>query len=330
MTATLEKIDWALLDGWQRNFPLVPDPFAEIGNETGIPESEVIARLNRLSRAGIVSRIGATCRPNTIGASTLAAIAAPDWRIDEVAGIIGAETGVNHSYLREDAWNIWFVATGPDREYVDGMLGRIRTATGLEVLDLPLVRPFNIDLGFSLEGMASSTGTQRRTDVAALKAGDRQIIQGLCSGLAFVPRPFAGLGDAFGITEGALLERIRVLLAAGILSRFGVIVRHRALGWRANAMVVWQVPETEVESAGLRLIKVPGVTLCYQRRSIAGTWPYNLYCMIHARSRTDAMSVLDRACDVVGLCDIPHRVLFSVRCFKQIGAMVAVQEGAAA
>ena len=75
---------------------------------------------------------------------------------------------------------------------------------------------------------------------------------------------------------------------------------------------------------------VPGVTLCYQRRPLPGVWPYTLYCMIHGRSRAEAMAVLGRACAETGLGDVPHKVLFSLRCFKQTGALVANSNGAAA
>jgi DNA-binding Lrp family transcriptional regulator len=118
----------------------------------GTSETNVIERLRARTEAGQVTRLGATCAPNTISASTLAAVAAPEDRIEEVAEIIGAEPGVNHSYLRENDWNLWFVATGPDRAHVDGALDRIAQRSGLRVLDLRLVRPFNLDLGFSLNG----------------------------------------------------------------------------------------------------------------------------------------------------------------------------------
>jgi DNA-binding Lrp family transcriptional regulator len=287
----------------------------------------VIARLGRLTAAGAVARVGATLRPNIAGASTLAAIAVPDERIEEVAATVGAEEGVNHSYLRENAWNLWFVVTGPDRAHVAATLARLRRRTGLAVLDLPLVRPFNVDLGFALEGL-SLPPPPRDPDPAALQPTDRPILQALSDGLALVPRPYRALGLALGRGEPEVLVRIRALVAAGLIGRLGVIVRHRALGWTANAMVVWQAAEAAIPAAGQALVTVPGVTLCYQRRpSIA--WPYTLYCMIHARTRAGALAVLDRAETAAGLAGLPRAVLFSVRCFKQRGALV-LPKGAAA
>ncbi len=322
MNAPADTVDTALLGGWQRDFPLVPEPFAAIGAALGIGADTVLARLARLSERGAISRVGATLRPNVAGASTLAAVAAPEWQIEQVAAAIGAEPGVNHSYLRENDWNLWFVATGPDRPYVDATLARIGAATGLTVLDLPLVRPYHIDLGFALDGSAHGPGASAPADGSALRPGDPELLQALTGGLALVPRPFAALAGALGRSETEIIGRIRTLREAGVIARLGVIVRHRALGWRSNAMVVWQVPEADVDRAGATLAAQRGVTLCYRRRPDARHWPYNLYCMIHARGRDEALGRLGPAAEAAGLTALPHQVLFSVRCFKQTGAMV--------
>ena len=330
MTITLDALNLRLLGDWQRNFPLISNPFAEIGAALGCPEAEVLQRLTQLSAAGAVSRVGATIRPNTAGASTLAAVAVPVLRVDEVAELIGAEPGVNHSYLRENDWNIWFVATGPDRAHVDAILNRIEMTTGLPVLDLRLVRPYHIDLGFSLDGTRREHGVTRAADPAALRPGDRDVLQALTRGLAIQTQPFAALADELSRTETDVLDRIRILTQAGIVSRLGIILRHRAIGWRSNAMVVWQVPEHDVDRAGVSLAAAPGVTLCYQRRTDPDRWPYNLYCMIHARSRDEALTTLGHAAAEAGIATLPRRVLFSVRCFKQTGAMVQTEREAAA
>jgi DNA-binding Lrp family transcriptional regulator len=323
-----DPVNLRLLDGFQRDLPVVRRPYGEIGRALGLGEDEVIARLARLVDCGAVTRVGGTCRPNTAGASTLAAMAVPDDRIEDVAAVVGAEEGVNHSYLRENRLNLWFVATGPDRAAVHGLLGRLRARTRLAVLDLPLVRPFNVDLGFALDGL-SLAPPAREADPDALRPGDRAILQALSDGLALDPRPFTALARELGRNELDVLARIRALLAAGLIGRLGVIVRHRGLGWTANAMVVWRVPEAAVEPAGRALVGVPGVTLCYQRLPAANAWPYTLYCMIHARTRAEALAVLGRAEDAADLGGRPREVLFSVRCFKQRGALV-VPRGAAA
>ncbi|MEZ5797837.1 MAG: AsnC family transcriptional regulator [Paracoccaceae bacterium] len=316
----IDPIDLALLDGFQRDLPLVPRPFAEIGARLGLEEADVIARLSHMQAEGRITRVGATVRPNTAGASTLAAMAVPEERIEAVAALVGAEPGVNHSYLREDHWNLWFVATAPGAEALDASLARIEARAGLRLLDLRLVRPFNIDLGFPLAGAPVAMTGDRGAETAILRPNDRPLLQALSQGLELVPRPWAALAARLGRDEAAVTSRIAVLQAAGILTRLGIIVRHRALGYTANAMVVWNLPEAQIGRAGPALAALAGITLCYQRRAVPGVWPYRLYSMIHARSREQALEVLERACALPGLAGVDHRVLFSTRCFKQSGA----------
>lgn len=321
-----DPIDRALLDDWQRGFPIAPRPFLTIAESLGTRERDVITRLRAKIDHGQITRVGATVAPNTISASTLAAVRAPHHRVDAVAEVIGAEPGVNHSYLREHDWNLWFVVTGPDRAHVDAALERIGQGSGLRVLDLPLVRPFNLDLGFGLHGGERRVPVADPPDAGAIVEGDRAIVQALTRGLPMTERPYAGLASALGREEAEVLGRIRTLVEARVIARLGVIVRHRALGWRANAMVVWDIPQDAIPDAGPALAAQPGVTLCYERRPVPGVWPYRLYSMIHARSRAEALERLEAAADLPGLRGVPHRALFSSRCFKQVGAMVAEEK----
>jgi DNA-binding Lrp family transcriptional regulator len=103
-----------------------------------------------------------------------------------------------------------------------------------------------------------------------------------------------------------------------------VVVRHRELGYRANAMVVWDVPADRVTGAGRQLAALPYVTLAYQRPRRLPAWPYNLFCMIHGRDRRAVRDLVDQASGAVGLSDLPRAILFSRRCFKQRGARYGV------
>ena len=314
----IDPVDARLLDEFQRDLPLVERPFAAIGSTLSLAETEVIARLARLTASGAVARVGATVRPNTAGASTLAALAVPDTRIDAVAGVVGREPGVNHSYLREHRWNLWFVATAPDATALAASLARIGTATDLRVLDLPLIRAFNIDLGFRLSGARTPMTPDRGVAARSLADADRALLARLSQGLPLVPRPFAALG----LDETEALNRIAALLHARIITRLGVIVRHRPLGWTANAMVVWDIAVDRLPEAGAALAALPGVTLCYQRRTVPGVWPYALYSMIHGRSRNEALAVFDDARGLPELAGARGLPLFSTRCFKQTGALI--------
>ncbi|MCK0150478.1 Lrp/AsnC family transcriptional regulator [Marivita sp. S6314] len=321
---SLDALDWRLMNDWQRALPLVPRPFQVIADHHHTTEDQILDRLQTLLDTGAISRVGATCRPNTLAASTLAAVAAPEDQIDEIAKIINAQEGVNHSYERENKWNIWFVATGPTRAFVNDILARITAETGLRVLDLRLRRPFNVDLGFALDGSNALPAPRVFTDDIEIEEGDRALMQALSDGLPLTPTPFATLAERLGQTETAIIERVRTLAEAGILSRIGLIVRHRALGWRANAMCVFVVPPDRIEACGTALTKVQGVTLCYERRAEPDVWPYTLYCMIHGRSRSETLDVLTQARVAAGMVNFEYRILFSTRCFRQRGALIDV------
>lgn len=326
--ALLSDLDSRILNDFQRDLPLDPTPFATMAAQIGVGEAVLIERLIALRANGTMARVGATCRPNTVGASTLAALAVPEWRLDAVAEIVGSERGVNHSYLREHDWNLWFVATAPSAGALAELLARISKRTRLEVLDLPLVRAFNIDLGFALDGPRHVIALDRPADTSVIEPGDRALLQALTDGLPLVPRPFAALGVKLGLNESNILARIKLLTRARIITRMGVIVRHRALGWRSNAMVAWNLPDDRIGAAGEALVRHPGVTLCYQRVR-RPNWDYPLFTMIHAKSRAEAQEVLAGAMALPELEDAQNRVLFSVRCFKQTGAMIGAPTMAA-
>ncbi len=146
-----DATDKTLLNDFQREFPLEPRPFARIAETLDLSEDEVLARLADLRDRGAISRVGAVVRPNTVGASTLAAMAVPADRLDEVAAIVDAEPAVNHNYEREHEINLWFVVAAADAAGVRETLRRIERNTGLKVLDLPLEDSFHIDLGFELK-----------------------------------------------------------------------------------------------------------------------------------------------------------------------------------
>ena len=143
-------IEARLLNDYQRGFPLEPAPFARIAAELGVSKAYVLAIADDLLADGKISRIGAIVRPHSIGASTLAAMSIPEQRLEEVAALVSAHPRVNHSYEREHPINLWFVVTGADRAAVCETLEQIAAASGLVVLDLPLLDAYHIDLGFDL------------------------------------------------------------------------------------------------------------------------------------------------------------------------------------
>jgi DNA-binding Lrp family transcriptional regulator len=144
------ELDRTLLDEFQRDFPLVPHPYAAIATRLGTDEETVLAALETLSAEDCISRIGAIVAPHRAGWSTLAAMAVPANRLSEVAALVSGFPEVNHNYEREHRLNLWFVVTGEDRTHVVAVLDEIRNRTGLKVIDLPLLESFRLDLGFPL------------------------------------------------------------------------------------------------------------------------------------------------------------------------------------
>ena len=139
-----------LLNDFQRGFPLESRPYARLADALGIGEHDVLAMLTDLKTEGKIARVGAIVRPNSIGASTLGAMRVRADRLEEVAEAISRRPEVNHCYQREHEINVWFVVTARDRAEVLRVLDEISEETGESVLDLPIVEPYHIDLGFDL------------------------------------------------------------------------------------------------------------------------------------------------------------------------------------
>jgi siroheme decarboxylase len=149
---------------------------------------------------------------------------------------------------------------------------------------------------------------------------DYRLIAAIQGGLPLSPHPYAEVGETAGMGEGEVIERIAAMQEAGIIKRLGIVVRHHELGYTANAMVVWDVPDQRLDDIGERLGAQACVTLCYHRPRRPPAWPYNLFCMIHGRERERVLQSIRRIVEAEGLHDIPYKVLFSGRRFKQRGA----------
>jgi DNA-binding Lrp family transcriptional regulator len=155
---------------------------------------------------------------------------------------------------------------------------------------------------------------------------DRALLAHAARGLKLIERPFAAMARAVGIDEDAAIARLRALKASGAIKRMGLIVRHRELGYRANAMVVWDVAEDRVDDLGRRMAAFPFVTLCYRRRRAPPRWPFNLFAMIHGVDRMIVLEQIDQLATELDLRDTPRAVLFSGRRFKQRGARYDVSD----
>lgn len=318
-----------LLNNFQRDFPLCPHPYEELAERLAIDAITVTRELKRLLDNGSISRIGPVFRPNTVGASTLAAVCVPASRLLQVAECVSRYPEVNHNYEREHRYNLWFVVNAASETRREAVLDAIVTETRLEVMSLPLVRDYYIDLGFEIDfsdepGCVDNTPTSLRsaqaTGALTKPVSYPDLIPLLQEGLSLSHAPYAEIGDKIGLSESTVLQQIRNMVAEGTIKRFGVVVRHHELGYRANAMCVWDIVDGNVDQLGRRLAEVPYVTLCYRRPRHLPHWPYNLFCMIHGKDRETVRSQVNQINEQFGLGGAGHDVLFSGRRFKQRGA----------
>ena len=146
------------------------------------------------------------------------------------------------------------------------------------------------------------------------------LIRVIGEGLPLVQRPYAEIARRLHCTEAEVINGIEAIMAEGDLKRFGIVVRHRKLGYRANGMVVWDIPDARVAELGPRIAAYDFVTLCYRRPRRLPEWCYNLFSMIHGRDRDTVAAQVAGIVDDCGLNDIDHQILFSKRCFRQRGA----------
>jgi DNA-binding Lrp family transcriptional regulator len=259
--------------------------------------------------------------PGCIGASTLAALSVPHERVDEMACWINAMPEVNHNYEREHSYNLWFVVAAPDQHWLEGVLKKIARKSGCPMLVLPLAERFHIDLGFDLNGHSC---TARRSSGAnmriQLNAAQTAIVAGLQSGIKLERQPFAAISASVDLEEDAVIRQVSDWRGQGVIKRFGVVVRHHELGYRENAMVVWDVPDEQVSALGQLAAQQEGVTLCYRRPRQMPQWPFNLFCMVHGTDRAVVRRLVATLAENTGLDAFPAQVLFSRRRFKQCGA----------
>jgi len=142
----------------------------------------------------------------------------------------------------------------------------------------------------------------------------KKIVSALQGDIPLVREPYRQLARELGISEGELLERLSRMKSDGLLRRVAAVLRHRRVGFVANAMVAWRVPEEEVEDAGQAMASFPEASHVYRRPAFPD-WPYNIYTMIHGTSREECEEVVEKMSSVTGIGDCV--VLYSTREFKK-------------
>ena len=309
----LDWLDRQLLDAYQRDFPVCAMPFAEMAGRFHRQAGEVLRRLAELRRRGVVSRIGPVFTPGRIDAGTLVAMAVPRARLDSLAQWVHRHRAVHHVHEREHEFNLWFVLAAPNAGELYETLADMRRRTGLEVLDLRLERDYQVGPGLPpWRRLPSGWGTDSPGRYPPLDACDRRLVESIRDGLPLTARPYAAVAERIGLSEAQVVERLGRLLREGVVKHMGVVVRHHELGYRANALVAFDVPCVRVDAVGERLARAAPVTGCYRRTRRAPNWPYNLYCTVHGRNRAEVIGWVDELLGESVRC-VRRAVLFSRR-----------------
>jgi DNA-binding Lrp family transcriptional regulator len=154
---------------------------------------------------------------------------------------------------------------------------------------------------------------------------DRRIIRATQAGLALVPRPYHDVAERLGLPPEEVMARMRTMLERGVIRRIGAVPNHYRLGYRANGMTVWDVPDERIDELGALVGGLESVSHCYHRPRHPPDWPYNLFAMVHGRSRDDVEREVRRIAAVLGEHDRGHAILYSTRILKKTGLRIAEQ-----
>jgi siroheme decarboxylase len=156
-----------------------------------------------------------------------------------------------------------------------------------------------------------------------LDAIDRRLIAATQRGLPLMREPYRDLAGRLGLDEAEVIARLRRLLDDGAIRRIGAIPNHYALGFTANGMSVWDVADEMVPEVGARVGALDFVTHCYERPRHLPLWPYNLFAMVHGRTRDEVRSKIGEIAGLIGPAARSHDVLFSTRILKKTGLRIA-------
>lgn len=152
-----------------------------------------------------------------------------------------------------------------------------------------------------------------------IDAVDRRIIVATQAGLPLTPRPYHQIAQQLGLEPQDVMMRLQRMLHNGVIRRIGLVPNHYALGYRANGMSVWNIPDEKVGELGRRIGELEFVSHCYRRPRHLPEWPYNLFAMVHGHSRSEVDSKVATIGEMLGPYDRGHDVLYSKRILKKTG-----------
>lgn len=293
-----KKTDEEILTALQDEFPITPEPFAEIASRFGINEDELLNKIVGWKESGLIRRLSANISDRAIGFSgALVAMACAEDQIDKLDKVIASHPGVSHSYLRAHHYNVWFTIKVPIDMNIAEHVGQIAKEAGAgDYLILPSIKTYKLNVRFDAtktSGACGKKSDQRACKVMELSPQVEAILMALNDGLTPVKHPFAQLAESLGISEEKVLSEIGRLKDNGVIAKFRFVLNHMKLGLSANAMVVWDIDEEKRDAAGRIFAAKEFISHCYSRVR-SEKFPYSVYTMIHADSPETLKGCIDK------------------------------------
>ena len=326
--------DRLILDHLQREVPLVEHPYEEIGRQVGLSEEEVLARITALSGPppAPIRQVSAIFDSKRLGySSCLVAAKVEEQQLAQAVRVINEHPGVSHNYRREHAFNLWFTLAVPPGSTLglDGTLAALKRLSGAqEMRPLPTLKLYKIGVRFDLseggggggdapaEPASSNPSNANGADAIELTDVDRRMVRVLQQHLPLRPRPFDHWAREADVSVSELLAAAARYRQTGVMRRFSAVLRHRAIGVSANAMGVWVVPPDAQDDFGRLAAGYAAVSHCYLRPSYPPDWPYNLFTMIHGRTRDECEATLRTISTASGVRD--YAALYSTEEYKKV------------
>ena len=285
----LTAFDKKLLNVLQAGLPISSRPFADLAQDLESDEKTVLARLKELKAHGYLRRIGPFFDSAKMGyRGTLVALRVAPEAMESVAKAVNRHVGATHNYEREGRYNLWFSA-------------RRRGA-------------FEPRFAQEVQGQCAVQAELGGVTMEKLDEIDRKITRAMQGDFPLVEEPYKEIAAQVGIEEEELLRRLRRLKENGQIRKMGAVLQHRAAGYTSNVLCAWVVPPERMDETARCMCANPAVSHCYDRDT-AEDWPYNVYTMIHAKSREECEAV---AAALAAECGLEERVmLYSVKEWKK-------------
>ena len=322
LLSSLGESDKELLNEIQWTFPLVTRPFDAIAKKFDTTPEIIKDKLNNLKEIGVLRQLSAIFDTRKLGyTSSLVAMEIEHDKLDYVASQINRHPGVSHNYERDHQFNLWFTLAVPPGADLNAELEKFNVLKGIKkVRMLPTLQLFKIGVKLDLvdDNKHEIAPTEEKKEIKNIKfeptEQDKDFIRELQKDMEIIDEPFVKAANNLGITEDELFAKMKHYESIGVLRRFAAILRHRQVGFTANGMIVWKVPEGRITSVGETLGSFPQVSHCYERPTY-DDWPYNVFSMIHCKTHDEAHDVAKTIQNQIDVDE--YKILFSSREFKK-------------